>query len=58
MERYPRSKWQSYRQKTKRADEIRKAEIEAEAEDKKRADEIKIQTAKTETDKELTLKEM
>ena len=51
----------------KRADEIRMAEIEAEnkkradelqAEKENRADEIKIQMAKIEADKELTLKEM
>ena len=40
-----------YKQKRKRADEIRMAEIEAEAEEK-RADEIKIQMEQIEADKE------
>ena len=46
------------RREKERADEIRMAEIEAEAEDKKRADEIKNQMAKIEADKEFSLKEI
>ena len=39
----------------KKADEIRMAEIAAEAEEKKRADEIKVQMAQIEVDRELKL---
>ena len=46
------------RREKERADEIRMAEIQAEAEKEGEADEIQIQMAKIEADKELTLKEM
>ena len=57
-----------YAEEKKEADEIRMAEIQAEAEEKKRADEIqaeekrcadeiRIQIAKIEADKELTLRD-
>ena len=45
-------------EENKRADEIRMAEIAAEAEEKKRADEIKVQMAQIEVDRELKLNEM
>ena len=46
----------AWREAQKREVNIRMAELQVE--DKKRADEIKIQMAKIEADKELTLKEM
>ena len=64
-----RSGWQSYKWRIKREirdqDEIRIAQIEAEAEEKKRADEIRFaqieaakEQAKLEAEKELKIKEM
>ena len=71
LDRQERADWRDaqkfYIEEKKRADEIRLAEIQAEAEEKKRADEshIKIQIAQTEAakeqakiDKELKIKEM
>ena len=53
LDRKDRAAW---RDSQKREVDIRMAELHAE--EKKRADEIKIQMAKIEADKELTLKEM
>ena len=61
MGREERAAWrvaQKFHAEEKRADEIRMAEIAAEAEEKKRADEFKVQMAQIEVDRELKLKEM
>ena len=61
FDRQERENWRDaqkiYLEEKKRADEIRLAEIQAEAEEKKRTDEIKIQIAKTDAAKEYTKKE-
>ena len=69
LDRQKRADWRDaqkfYVEEKKRADEIRLAEIQAEAEEKERADEIRFaqieaakEQAKIEADKELTLKEL
>ena len=62
LDREERAAWRVaqkfHAEEKKRADEIRLAEIAAEAEEKKRADEIKVQMAQIEVDRELKLKEL
>ena len=71
LDREERAAWRDaqkfHAEEKKRADEIRMAEIQAEAEEKKRADELqaeekrradKIQLAQIEIEKELKIKEM
>ena len=62
MDREERVAWRVaqkfHAEEKKRADEIRMAEIAAEAQEKNRADEIKVQMAQIEVDRELKLKEM
>ena len=62
LDRQERADWRDaqkfYVEEKKRADEIRLAEIQAEAEEKKRDDEIKIQNVQIEADKELKIKEV
>ena len=62
MDREERAAWRVaqkfHAEEKKRADEIRMAEIAAEAQEKNRADEIKVQMAQIEVDRELKLKEM
>ena len=57
LDREERAAWREAQKMQAQAD-VELAKIRAEAEEKRRADEIKVQMAKIETEKELTLREM
>ena len=57
LDREERAAWREAQKMQAQAD-VELAKIRAEAEEKRRADEIKVQMAKIEAEKELTLREM
>ena len=57
LDREERAAWREA-QKMQAQPDVELAKIQAEAEEKRRADEIKVQMAKIEAEKELTLREM